>query len=161
MSLTRKGKRVGELHPMHGKHHTVESREKMGRSGKLNSMYGKKHTEVALQKMVEAHTGRNRSDLAKQKTSDSCKLWHQNNPEFRRYKSISSSGELNPRAKLTWEKVREIRSKYLPRIYSKAKLALEYNVSKSVIEISLAVRVGIANLEIIFDTSIINDCHLS
>jgi group I intron endonuclease len=133
MSLSHKGKRIGELHPMFGKHHTSESRAKMGRSGDLNPMFGKKHAEKSLQKMSESHRGRLRTESAKKKTSESCKVWHQNNPDFRAYKSLSQTGERNPRSKLTWEKVREIRSKYVPRIYTKPMLALEYDISESVI----------------------------
>jgi hypothetical protein len=133
MSAHRKGKRLGKAHPMYGKKHTSVSREKMGRKGTLNPMHGKKHTAASLEKMRDSHIGKTRTESAKQKTSDSCKIWHLNNPNFRVNKSVNQSGEGNPRAKLTWEKVREIRSKYLPRIYTKSKLAIEYNVSESVI----------------------------
>jgi group I intron endonuclease len=43
-------------------------------------------------------------------------------------------GENRPTAKLTWPQVREIREKYLSGEYVYEKLALEYNISKSVIE---------------------------
>ena len=39
----------------------------------------------------------------------------------------------NRRCKLTIDKAREIRRKYIPHVYGKKQLALEYGVSKSVI----------------------------
>jgi hypothetical protein len=44
------------------------------------------------------------------------------------------SGERNPRAKLTWKQVREIRSRYVPNQISYRKLAKEYGVHMSVIK---------------------------
>lgn len=46
----------------------------------------------------------------------------------------SSPGEKNGSAKLTWEKVREIREKYKPTIYTARMLSEEYGVSIALIE---------------------------
>ena len=42
-------------------------------------------------------------------------------------------GEKNPRAKLTWEKVREIRSRYVPHVVTCKMLAGEYGVDPALI----------------------------
>jgi NUMOD3 motif len=123
----------GEGSTGHVVKHTEEARRKMGRSGELNPRYGKKHSAESIQKMRDSHKGQLRSEEAKFKTSEACKTWHQQNPDFHAFRSCITSGEGNPRSKLTWEQVREIRSKYVPRLYSKPKLALEYGVSESVI----------------------------
>ena len=50
----------GYIHPFLGKHHTEESRKKMGtpRYGEDNSFYGKHHTEEAKEKNRKAHLGK-------------------------------------------------------------------------------------------------------
>ena len=42
-------------------------------------------------------------------------------------------GELHHKAKLTWDSVKKIREKYIPRLYSTWKLAKEFGVSQTVI----------------------------
>ncbi len=54
----------GENHPMYGKHHTQESREKMSISkkdmynGKNNPFFGKKHSQENVEKMKGTHSGK-------------------------------------------------------------------------------------------------------
>ena len=53
----------GENHPMYGKHHTQESREKMSISkkdmynGENNPFFGKKHSQENIEKMKGTHSG--------------------------------------------------------------------------------------------------------
>jgi len=51
---------------------------------------------------------------------------------FRKGRSLRK-GESNGRSKLTWNEVRDIRQKYIPRLYSCSKLAKEYNVCTATI----------------------------
>jgi hypothetical protein len=55
-----------------------------------------------------------------------------------------SAGEANAQAKLTWEKVAEIRAKYVPRTYSLSRLAREYGVSTDTIHAVVTNRSWIA-----------------
>lgn len=54
----------GENHPMYGKHHTQESREKMSISkkdmynGENNPFFGKKHSQENIEKMKGTHSGK-------------------------------------------------------------------------------------------------------
>lgn len=55
----------GENHPMYGKHHTKETREKISASrkgmykGEDNPFFGKKHSEADIEKMKGTHSGKN------------------------------------------------------------------------------------------------------
>ena len=55
----------GENHPLYGKHHTKEAREKMSLAkqgvyeGENNPFYGKKHSKENLEKMKGTHSGKN------------------------------------------------------------------------------------------------------
>lgn len=64
---------VGVKHPLYGKHHSNQSKEKNRIShigiqdGKLNSFYGKKHTEETNEKNRIAHLGKRHIDEVKRK----------------------------------------------------------------------------------------------
>ena len=58
-----------------------------------------------------------------------------NNQDDRIKHGTDPKGERNPSAKLTWEQVREIRSKYIPRRYTYRMLGAEYGVNKRTIEL--------------------------
>ena len=79
----------GENHPMFGKKHTEETKQKMSEAhkgkkhteetkqkmsdshkGENSPMYGKKHSEEVKQKMSEAHKGKKLSEETKQKMSE-------------------------------------------------------------------------------------------
>lgn len=47
-------------------------------------------------------------------------------------------GELNPCARLTRDQVREIRTRYVPRVVTQGQLAAEYGVSRSLISLVVA-----------------------
>lgn len=47
----------------------------------------------------------------------------------------NKSGENNGMAKLNWNKVKELRRKYIPRKYPLSKLSVEYQISPSVISL--------------------------
>jgi len=128
-------KRIGKLHPMFGKKrkHSEESKKKMGRSGKLNHNYGKSLSKETKKKLSDSNRGKTHKKESKEKTSITMKKWHQDNPEFKKYRSCIVSGEANPRSKLTFNQVEEIKEKYKPRVYSKPQLAKEYGVSLTTI----------------------------
>ena len=84
------------------------------KSGKNNSFYGKTHTEEVKQKLREVAA--NRSEDLKKKMGE------------------KNKGEGSGRAILTWEKVREIRTKYIPKLYGYRKLGEEYGVSRTTIQ---------------------------
>ena len=82
---------------------------------------GYKHTDETKKKISRAGKGRRHSEEAKRKMSE-IGLGK---------KKPSLAGDKHPRAKLTWEEVREIRAKYLPHEYSLLRLAKEYSISKA------------------------------
>ena len=74
---------TGENHPMYGRSHTKESREKISKnhadiSGKNNPMYGKKHSKESIQKMSESTKGHGagipKSPETRKKMSEAVKL---------------------------------------------------------------------------------------
>jgi group I intron endonuclease len=75
---------------------------------------GKKHSEETRKKISEVQKGKKRKFISKLLTSKKCR------------------GDLNPSAKLNWEKVRQIREKKKTGIYN-SDLAKEFNVSQSLI----------------------------
>lgn len=84
------------------------------KSGKNNPFYGKKHSQETKQRLREA--ARNRS------------------PELKKKMGAKNRGEGNHKAKLTWEKVREIRRIYSEGGQTQRSLASEYGVSKGAIQ---------------------------
>jgi len=71
MSNNRKGKRVGEKHPMFGKHHKQESIDNISKhrkgkhTGKDHHYFGKHRNEITRQKITKALTGRSLSEKHK------------------------------------------------------------------------------------------------
>ena len=84
---------------------------------------GFRHTDETKQKMSEANKGKKLSKEHKKKLSQAGK-----GRKFPKEHIEKISGERNAAAKLTWEKVREIRAKHVPHEYSLSKLAKEYSV---------------------------------
>ena len=100
-----------------GYKHTVETKAKMSRSRKSKKPTPKQYVHIL--NMTKSKVGKSRPDEIKKKISKS-------------KKGISVpnlSGEKNPRAKLTWNDVDEIRRKYIPKKYTAKVLASEYGVS--------------------------------
>ena len=64
MSEAKKGKYIGEKHPMYGKHPSEETRKKMSEAkkgkyiGEKHPVYGKHLSEVHKNKLSDAHKGR-------------------------------------------------------------------------------------------------------
>lgn len=86
ISNARTGRFTGKDNPFYGKTHTPESLEKMSKTHK-----GRKTSDETKLKMSNVHRGKKHSDKAKQNMV------------------LAQSGENSSSAKLTWEKVREIR----------------------------------------------------
>jgi len=112
--------RANQLSPMLGKHHSDEAKEKISKanSGKIGPMFGKHHSNETKEKLREINLGKQHSIDTKKKLSE---LFHR-------------SGEECSYSKLTWEKVNEIRNKYLTDNCSQAELAVEYSVSRATIK---------------------------
>lgn len=88
--------------------HTKESREKMSKAWKREShLGGWKHTPEAKDRMSQNHAN----------------FSGENNPAFGR------AGELCSFAKLNWDKVNEIRKRYIPQETTLQQLANEYSVN--------------------------------
>jgi len=114
------GKRSGENGYWFGKHHSLETKMKIKENlpdihGKNNPMFGKRHTEETKRKIGEKSKGRYFS------------------PEARKKMSENNKGEKNDMAKLSWEKVREIRKRYKEESVTQDQLALEYGVTQGLI----------------------------
>ena len=75
LSEQMKGKRVGENHPMYGKHHSDESKLKMSiaSTGENNSFYGKHHSDESKLKMSIAHSGENHPMYGKHHSPETIK----------------------------------------------------------------------------------------
>lgn len=65
-----------------GKHHTEESKARMGQKGKTHPMYGKHHTEEAKAKVSRANLGSHLSEETKANMSRSL-VFRWQNPEFK------------------------------------------------------------------------------
>lgn len=101
---------------MKGKKLSEETKRKISKSQKGNSTWlGRKHSEETKKRIGDLSRGRRHDKQALAKIT------------------AASTGENNPRAKLTDDKVREIRSKYVRGIYDSIKLAKEYGVSSGLI----------------------------
>jgi hypothetical protein len=106
---------------MFGKHLSEETKKKISEShkGEKNPNFGKHLSEETKKKMSEARLGKKITEETRKKLSES---------------HIGlQSGEKNPKVKLTWIQVREIREKYATGNFFQRQLAEEYNVHESVI----------------------------
>lgn len=100
------------------------------RSGRIAGQFspqtrwkGKKHSEKSLKMIAEASSGSNNPFFGKKHTRETLKKI-----------SDKTRGENHPKAKLTWEKVREIRKLYLTKEYTQLEIAKMYLVSKPTIQ---------------------------
>ena len=159
MSEARKGKHLSEDHKRKmseskkgeknhnfGKHLSEEIRQKLSEVqkgthiGEKNSFYGKKHSDETKQKMSEAQKGKHLSEETKRKMSESKKgekhpfYGKHLSEEAKQKLSEARKGENSPSAKLTWEKINEMREKYKTGSYTLKQLAKEYEVSQSTIQ---------------------------
>lgn len=107
----------GENHPFYGVKREDHSERMMGKN---NPMYGVSPWNKG--KKIPEHSKRMKElQLSKR-------------PDIRKKLSETSSGERNAMSKLTWEKVEEIRSKYIKNEYGYKRLAKEYNVTPEAIK---------------------------
>ena len=127
--------RKGEKHPNFGKHLSEETRQKISQSriGEKHPNFGKHCSEETRQKISEANKGKHLSKETRQKMSKARKGNHLSE-EHRQKISDAFKGEKSSRAKLTCEKVNEIRENYKTGKFSYAKLAKEYGVSPSAVQ---------------------------
>ena len=69
----------GEKNPMYGKHHSEETKKKIGEAmkgknfGEKSPMYGKHHTDETIRKISEAMKGKHLSEETKKKLSEAMK----------------------------------------------------------------------------------------
>jgi len=125
-----------------GKHRSEETRQKMSDAlkGEKHHNFGKHLSEETRQKISESQKGKHRSEETRQKISEPSKgeknghYGKHHSEESRQKMSEARKGEKSSSAKLTWEKVNEIREKYKTGKFSYAKLAKEYEVSPSAIQ---------------------------
>ncbi|MDP3987222.1 MAG: NUMOD3 domain-containing DNA-binding protein [Nanoarchaeota archaeon] len=103
--------RRGENHHNFGKHLSKKTRDRISKSNK-----GKSPSERTREKMREKRAKQILSEEAKKKISESLR------------------GDRCYNSKLTWEQVREIRRKYIPREYTIKMLSREYNVAEVTIQ---------------------------
>lgn len=110
---------------------------------------GQKHSEESKRKMSEANMGRQFSLEHRKNLSEAKKISSigEGNSFFGKTHSEQTkqkmslikkenghvAGEKNPKAKLTWEDVNEIREKYATDQYTQAQLAKEYNVKSGAV----------------------------
>jgi len=145
---------TGENHPLWGVSLTEEHRQKISQSNKGKKAWNKgvkmpPLSEEQKQKMSAALKGRKLSQEQKEQISKTL-MGHEVSEEARQKlreanlgKKLTaetkakigakSRGELSGTAKLTWEIVREIRTKYSSGEYSQSRLAREYGVSQGTI----------------------------
>lgn len=125
-----------------GRRHTEETKEKIRKShlGKhLTEQTKKKLSKIkkgvktgplsykTRKKMSEARRGNKSYNFGKQ-------LSRQTRKKISIERKGKCIGEDHPHSKLTWDKIHEIRIKYVPYKYSATKLAKEYKVSQSTIQ---------------------------
>jgi group I intron endonuclease len=115
---------------------TSETRKKISESlrgrygGEKNPFYGKKHSAETLQKIKE-----NSADMSGEKNPFYGKKHSEKTKKLLGQKSKGRNcGEKSCRAKLTWEKVREIRKIYAVGNISHASLGKEFDVAESTIQ---------------------------
>jgi hypothetical protein len=103
--------------------------QKVNLLGEKNPFFGKNHSDIARAKMSKYHKGKILTEVHKLKISENHAFKGKKRPEH----SIKMSGENNPKAKLTFEIVNEIRLKYNLGDTSYRKLAVEYHVDHTTV----------------------------
>lgn len=136
MSLAKKGKYLGEnnhnygkrgvLSPNYGKHLSEETKRKLSAalSGEKHYLYGKHPSECTKKRMSEAQRGERGHNYGKRLSVETKK-------QISESKIGIQAGENNPKAKLSWKDVSEIRRKYSSGGISLYQLGLEYNTTKA------------------------------
>ncbi len=134
----RNGVSVGEKNPMFGKHHSVETKQKIGGANK-----GKVITTEVKQKMSVAQTGEKNHFFGKyhdDETLQKISLYRkgcigEKNHFFGKHHSKDTKEKIRQSnaVKLSWSVVEAIRMKYDTRNYTYLQLADEYEVSQRTI----------------------------
>ncbi len=107
--------------PMHPITREAIRKANIGRpmSQKVKQIFDSCRTVENAVRMGKMNIGKTRTQDNKDRISQTLK------------KRLDNKGELHNMAKLNKNQVLEIRSKYIPRVYSSRKIALEYNLSKT------------------------------
>ena len=102
-----------------------------GRSGYKLSSITKRKISIANSGSNNGQYGKSPSNKTKEKLSKaSAKNWKENKEKMM---SSRLKGENHPNSKLTWNDIKEIRSKYIPYKYSCRKLGKEYQIDTTTI----------------------------
>lgn len=106
----------GDMPPMLGRHHTLETRAIISKKAKLRepNRKGAKHTSETIEKLRQQKTGKQHSQQTKHKMS------------------LARSGEKHWASVFTWEDIDYIRSQY-PQYQTQCQLAKHFNVKPSTI----------------------------
>lgn len=121
MSEARKGKYSGKNHPLYGTHRSKEVKDKISLGNK-----GKYHTEESKIKISKALKGKMKGEKNSMYGTKHTEEWKIKMKELLK-------GENSSMAKLTWNKVRELREKFLTGFYTRKMLSEEYEVELSTI----------------------------
>lgn len=112
-----------------------EVKKKLRERRRLNPHTRKETQDEALAKIHQSNIGKKTPQEKKEKIRHSLKEFYKNNPDVlrtmsrTRIESACAIGSNNANSKLTEEDVREIRRKFIPRVYSRPMLAKEYGIS--------------------------------
>jgi len=128
----------GKLHPRYGKHRTEKQKLAMEQGFQKycedngHPWVGKKHSEKSKQKISKANSGKNNGmygkispNKGKKNKAAADRMKGTKNPMYGR------TGENHPRAKLTYEKAEEIKTKYKTGLYTQKQLSEEFSISKT------------------------------
>jgi len=105
-----------------GRVFSQEVKDKMSKAKIGNSI----NKDIRL-KLSISHRGRKKN----KKTNKKCNVVCNCSEEMRLKRSAAAAGENNPTAKLTAERVMEIRIKYASNKYTQSQLSIEYGVSRA------------------------------
>ncbi|MDP3987308.1 MAG: NUMOD3 domain-containing DNA-binding protein [Nanoarchaeota archaeon] len=98
----------------------------------MKKVFSKEHKGKLSENSAKYWKDKCLSEEHKRKISESRK-GEKLSKETKRKISEANKGERNHFAKLTWEQVREIRQKYIPRKYTQVMLSEEYGVGRTTI----------------------------
>lgn len=129
----------GINHPLFGKHHSIESRDKISTTRKekfkngelIPPMKGKKFSPELREKL--SLIKKNNPNHFWLKGEKSVNFGRKHTEEWKINHSKNYSGENHPGRKLNWEIVNKIREEYNPELNSTRQLAREYGISQSTI----------------------------
>lgn len=121
----------GENNSFFGKHHSEETKIKISKknSGINHPNFGKKCSEERRRKIGDAQKGKRLTEDTKRKISEAHKNKSLSLEHKKKISEKACKGENSCLSKLTWQQIREIRRRHIPRKCGFHKLAKEYKVS--------------------------------